>query len=62
MISMPSAEDGARPPVQLDGLFMVPGLVNAQTHAFHVLMRGFIDDLRVGLVHPSVDRQLAGID
>jgi len=45
--SMPTADDddGGPTPVRLDGQLMIPGLVNAQTHAFHVLMRGFIDDL-----------------
>lgn len=44
--SMPVDDANARiQPLALDGMLMIPGLVNAQTHAFHVLMRGFIDDL-----------------
>lgn len=43
--SMPSMDEARSAIIPLDGALMIPGLVNSQSHPFHVLMRGFIDDL-----------------
>ena len=43
--SIPPIDDDSPAVIRLEGMFMVPGLVNSQTHSFHVLLRGFIDDL-----------------
>jgi 5-methylthioadenosine/S-adenosylhomocysteine deaminase len=43
--SVPSMDEAQSAIIPLDGSLMIPGLVNSQSHPFHVLMRGFIDDL-----------------
>jgi 5-methylthioadenosine/S-adenosylhomocysteine deaminase len=45
MRSVPTADEDNSTIIRLDGRLMIPGLVNSQSHPFHVLMRGFIDDM-----------------